>query len=137
MANPRLPDAYFQLTSLLEAQGRWAEAAENYRKLLRESPNSAQALSQLAWLLATAGDDSVRNGAEAATIAASLLQRGESPELLRILAAAQAAQGNFAQAVATASRALGLAVKDAALAASLQNELTLYRAGKPFLQGQP
>ena len=137
VANPRLPDAYFQLTSLLEAQGRWAEAAENYRKLLRESPNSARALPQLAWLLATAGDDSVRNGAEAATIAASLLQRGESPELLRILAAAQAAQGNFAQAVATASRALGLAVKDAALAVSLQNELTLYRAGKPFLQGQP
>ena len=94
-------------------------------------------MPQLAWLLATAGDDSVRNGAEAATIAASLLQRGESPELLRILAAAQAAQGNFAQAVATASRALGLAVKDADLAVSLQNELTLYRAGKPFLQGQP
>lgn len=137
VANPRFPDAYFQLGTLLEAQGRWAEAVENYRNLLRESPASGRALNQLAWLLATAGDASVRKGAEALAIAKALLQQGESAETLRTLAAAQAAQGDFAQAAATASRALGRAASDTGLTASLQSELTLYRAGKPFRQRQP
>ena len=134
VANPSFPDAYFQLGALLEEKGRWAEAGENYRNLLRVNPSSARALNQLAWLLATAGDASVRNGAEALTIAESLLQHGESPEVLRTLAAALAEQGDFPQAAITASRALALAANDGALSASLQVELALYRAGKPFHQ---
>ena len=137
VANPRFPDAYFELGTLLEGRGRWAEAVENYRNLLREHPALRRALNQLAWLLATAGDAAVRNGAEALTIAKSLLQHGESPETLRTLAAAMAEQGDFPQAAATASRAMGLAANDTALSSSLQNELSLYRAGKPFHQSRP
>ena len=137
VANPRFPDAYFERGFLLEGQGRWAEAAENYRNLLRVNPSSVRALKQLAWLLATAGDASVRNGAEALTVAKALLLQGESPETLRTLAAALAAQGDFAQAAASASRALGLVTNDSALSSALQNELALYRAGKPFHQSLP
>ena len=137
VANPRFPDAYLQRGSLLEGQGRWAEAVDNYRNLLRVNPASDRALNQLAWLLATAGDASVRNGGEALTFAKALLLKGESAETLRTLSAALATQGHFAQAAVTASRALGMAANNSALSSSLQNELSLYRAAKPFHQSRP
>jgi Flp pilus assembly protein TadD len=92
--------------------------------------------NQLAWLLATAPDASLRNGAEARTLAeqASQLSGGDNPVILRTLAAAYAEEGNYGQAVATARRALELPVaqKNDALAASLQKDRQLYQANTPL-----
>ena len=93
------------------------------------------ALSNLAWLLATSADRSLRNGNEAVRLA----ERAESASsrsdnhasVLRILAAAYAEAGRFADAKETAQQALQAAKVEgnAFLADALQGELALYDLG--------
>jgi hypothetical protein len=89
-----------------------------------------------AWMLATASDPSLRNGARAEALAtqASQLSGSGSPAILRTLAAAYAEQGSYGPAAATARRALELAArqKQDALAAALQQDIKLYEANKPL-----
>lgn len=75
---------------------------------LAEFENSAYALNHVAWVLATHGDESLRNGARAIelAIAANEIMNWESASLLDTLAAAYATAGNFAEAVRTQERAL-------------------------------
>lgn len=129
------------LGQVREKQGRWAEALEWYRNAIRINPGLGRTQNQIAWLLATAGDPAVRNGAEALSIAQQLAARGgaNAPEVLRTVAAARAESGDYANAARDANRALSLArlTKDDGLAASLEKELALYKSGRPFHQSAP
>jgi serine/threonine-protein kinase len=86
--------------------------------------------------LATYPKNSVRNGAEAITLAlqANQLCGGKDPVVLQTLAAAYAEGGQFAEAITTAEQALPLAQNQAnpSVAAALRTQLELYRAGRPF-----
>ncbi|PYK32040.1 MAG: hypothetical protein DME58_06565, partial [Verrucomicrobia bacterium] len=96
------------------------------------------ALSNLAWLLATSADPSLRNGSEAVRLAEradSASSRSEThPTILRILAAAYAEAGQFAAAKETARNGLQAANMqgNTALADALQSDLALYDLGLPF-----
>ena len=63
------------------------------------------AQNDLAWLLATCPDNSVRNGQKAVELAQQAVQlsNGRSPEILDTLAAAYAEAGRFHEAVETAT----------------------------------
>ena len=92
-----------------------------YTKALQISPENLAALSNLAWLLATSSDPTLRNGSEAVRLAEradSASSRSDNhPTVLRILAAAYAEAGQFAEAKETAQHALQ--------AANIQGNTTL------------
>jgi tetratricopeptide (TPR) repeat protein len=137
--NPAFVDAHYDLGAALAKAGKLNEAIVQYRKTLEINPNQLNALNNLAWLLAAAPDASLRNGANAVALAeqASQLTRGGEPSVLRTLAAAYAETGRFADAAATARRALELAVaqRDDDLMASLPGEIKLYEANTPMRDG--
>ncbi len=92
----------------------WAKAAaavDELRAFMAKQPDNPKVLTWLAWVLATAPDDAVRNGREALDLAQ---RRGElagasDPAFLDTLAAAYAEAGSFSEAAKTASQAVDLA----------------------------
>jgi tetratricopeptide (TPR) repeat protein len=109
-----------------------------YTKALEISPENIPALSNLAWLMATSADASVRNGSEAVTLAeradAASSRSDNHTTILRILAAAYAEAGRFGEAKETAQRALQSAnvQGNSELADSLRDEIALYELGLPY-----
>ena len=136
--HPESADAHANLGSAWLAKGRVRDAMAEYTKALQISPENLAALSNLAWLLATSADSSVRNGSEAVRLAEradSASSRSEThPTVLRILAAAYAEAGRFAEAKETAQHALEAAniQGNTTLADALQGELALYDLGLPY-----
>jgi tetratricopeptide (TPR) repeat protein len=133
--NPRFADAWTDLGTACYKSGQPREAIDAWQKVLEINPDSLNVLNNLAFLLATASDPSLRNGSNAIALAtkASQLSAGVNPVILRTLAAAQFSEGSNELAAATAQRALELAVeqKQDALAAALQQELKYYEAKTP------
>jgi hypothetical protein len=82
-----------------------------FREVVNRNPNSPVALNNLACLLATVGDPSLRDGAEAVRLAerARELTDSQNTSVLSTLAAAYAENGRFDEAVATAEKACVLA----------------------------
>ena len=136
--HPESADAHANLGSALLAKGRVRDAMAEYTKALQISPENLAALSNLAWLLATSADPTLRNGSEAVRLAEradSASSRSDNhPTVLRILAAAYAEAGQFAEAKETAQHALEAAniQGNTTLADALQGELALYDLGLPY-----
>ena len=136
--HPESADAHANLGTAWLAKGRVRDAIAEYTEALQISPENVAALSNLAWLLATSADPSLRNGSEAvrlAELADSASSRSDNhPTVLRILAAAYAEAGQFAEAKETAQHALEAAniQGNTTLADALQGELALYDLGFPY-----
>jgi Tfp pilus assembly protein PilF len=116
-----------------------AEAAvRNYRAALRLRPGWTHPANNLAWLLATHPDPDIRDPGSAVEIAEGVRRRADepSPITLDTLAAAYAAGGRFDAARRTAQAALHLAQAQhmQELADEIEGRLTLYRAGRPFIE---
>ena len=133
---PNLAEAHNGLANALLPKGRAAEAVAHYEAALAILPNHPYLLNNLAWVLASYPDPSVRNGARAVELAqqAERVSGGKDPALLGTLAAAYAEAGRFPDAVATAQRALDLAVAqtNTALTGDLRSRLKLYQSDAPF-----
>ena len=132
---PRHAAARFELGRALGRRGRSAEAVEQLRAAAQLEP-SARHLNALAFVLATRTGASEAEVAEAlgyARRAASLTQ-GNDPMVLTVLAAAEAASGDFDAAIATVRRALDLAQRsrDQRLARSLSRQLDAYENGESY-----
>ena len=125
-----------QFAALLRGLGKDREAIAQYRLVLRTKPDSLEALNNLAWLLATSWDDSVRNGAEAVRVAETgcMLTQSKGIVQLGTLAAAYAEAGRFNNAVMAAEQSLELAkATGQERYAEINKELlNYYRAGKPW-----
>jgi protein O-mannosyl-transferase len=126
---------------LLLQNGNVRDGIEQWEKSLEINPNDGNALNNLAWVLATFPGDGIRDGKRAAKLAtkATALPGGDSPLVLRTLAAAYAEAGDFANAVATAQRALDSAAaqNNNSLVATLRHELELYQARTPYRESPP
>ena len=123
------------LAGAYEALGRNSEALAHWRKALAIDSDRVSAMIGAAWLLATARDASLRNGAEAAQLAESARDAApDNPEVLDTLAAAYAEEGQFTRASATAERALELAKAKAnhQLIADIHARQALYAKQRPF-----
>ena len=136
--HPESADAHANLGSAWLAKRRVRDAMTEYTKALQIAPENLAALSNLAWLLATSADPSVRNGSEAVRLAeradSASSRSDQHPTVLRILAAAYAEAGQFAEAKETAQQALKAAniQGNTTLADALQGELALYDLGLPY-----
>jgi tetratricopeptide (TPR) repeat protein len=116
---------------LLVKAGDAAGAIQQWNTSLQIDSNDGNALNNLAWVLATYSLDAVRDGKKAVELAekASRLPGGESPIVLRTLAAAYAESGDFVKAIAAAQRAMELATAQGnnSLVETLQHEIELYQ----------
>jgi tetratricopeptide (TPR) repeat protein len=136
--NPESADAHANLGIALLTTGRVRDAMAEYNKALQISPENLAALSNLAWLLATSSDPTLRNGSDAVQLAeradSTSSRSDKHPTVLRILAAAYAEAGQFAEAKEAAQHALEAAKiqGNTSLAEALQDELALYDLGLPY-----
>ena len=112
--------------------GRHQLAAQDYRAALRMDSMSVWGLNNLAWLLATCPDDSVRNGADALLLAREACERDEfsTAMIVDTLAAAYAEVGQFEDAVAWQEKAIQLMTPEER--GEYASAIDLYRDGKPF-----
>ncbi len=136
LIQPNDADCHTVLAIALDEKGQSAEAIEHYEKALEISPQSVSALNNLAWLLATGSDASLRNGPRAIQFAqqADQLSGGTNAVVLRTLAAAYAEAGQFGKAIESAQAAMQLrrSQGDDSLATELQQEIALYELGLPY-----
>ncbi|MGD0350881.1 MAG: tetratricopeptide repeat protein [Verrucomicrobiota bacterium] len=116
--------------------GQFQDAAGHYNEALRLNPDSTGALNNLAWLLATCSDASVRNGARAVQLAERACQLTDYRQTLFVgtLAAAYAEAGRFNDAMATAEKAIALAEEnhEPELLQKNRELLELYRAHQSY-----
>lgn len=126
---------------LLLQNGDVRGGIEQWETSLQLDPYNGNALNNLAWVLATYPEDAVRNGKRAVELAtkAAMIPGGDSPMVIRTLAAAYAEAGDFSNAVNAARRAHDLArkQKESSLAVTLRHEMDLYEAQTPYREVPP
>jgi Flp pilus assembly protein TadD len=136
LLRPSDADCHTTLAIALEEKGDPAEAIKHYKKALELAPRSIPTLTNLAWLLATSQDASLRNGRRAVEVAgqADRLVGGTNTLVLRTLAAAYAENGQFANAIRTARSAMQLARMhgEDSLTTDLDQQIALYQLGMPY-----
>lgn len=124
------------LGQTLQKQGRTAAAISVYRQAVRARPQSVPARLALAWLLATAEQPELRQGAEAVALAEAARQQLASPDcrVWDVLAAAYAEVGRFdaaRQAATQAAELVSEAEEETELPA-IEARLALYAKGQPY-----
>jgi tetratricopeptide (TPR) repeat protein len=131
--DPSAAQVHYQLANALVQLGRPGAAVAEYSKALQLRPDMDEAANNLAWLLATCPDHSLRDGARAVTLAhqASEHSHDQNPLILGTLAAAYAETGQRSEALATAQRArqLALAQNNLALVRVLDSQVQQYQDG--------
>jgi tetratricopeptide (TPR) repeat protein len=95
------------------------------------APSDTRVLNNLAWLYATCSQPEIANPQRALELAKEAMANGEDANRLDTLAAAQAACGQFADAVETQKRAMEMASE--AIRGELVARLAMYEARKAFL----
>src|SRR5678816_3557160 len=119
-------------TALIQ-QGHVREAIDQWQEALATQPENGNAASNLAWVFATSPEDSIRDGTRAVELAERALRisGGKIAMIYKVLAAAYAESGRFADAIETAQRGAELATSQCnpALAAELKSNLALYQSG--------
>lgn len=113
-------------------QGDYDSAISDYERAIELDPKSPAAQNDLAWLLSTASEESVRNGDRAVELATTACQltRDRNADYLDTLAAALAEQGDYGAAVAKAEAAVALA--DDNTRGPIQQRLALYQSRQPY-----
>ena len=133
---PDFTRARYQFGLVLQSRGKFAASVAQFEKILELDPKHIATQNNLAWLLATCPDNSVRDGKRAVELAQQAVQLsgGNSPEILDTLAAAYAEAGRYPEAVETAQRAsdLSTAQNKKSLAEVIQNQLKLFETHSPY-----
>ena len=135
--DPQLGEAHLNVGLLSRAMGDFPEAVSRFRRALELNSNWVTALSSLASVLAAAPEPSVRNPAEAVTLAdrAVALTLRRDATVLDVLAVASAADGDFDRAVSIADEALALK-PPAAVADIIRAHQELFRARRPYVSSR-
>jgi protein O-mannosyl-transferase len=133
---PSYADAHTGLGNALLRKGSSREAITHYEQALALAPEDPHCRNNIAWVLATSSDASIRDGAKAIDLAdvAVALSGGREPLFLRTLAAAYAESGRFSEALAAAQQAAAIARMQGktGLANRLNKDLMLYRGHLPL-----
>jgi len=133
---PANVEARNTLGTALIQQGHVREAIDQWQEALALQPENGNAASNLAWVFAACTDDSIRDGTRAAQLGEKALRisGGKIPMIYKVLAAAYAENGRFADAVETAQRGAKLATSqgNSPLAAELESNIALYQSGRPL-----
>ena len=138
---PNDADAHTSLGNALLQKGSLREAIAHYVTALGLAPEDPHSRNNVAWILATASDSSIRDGARAVGFAQEAVQLsgGREPLFLRTLAAAYAESGRFSEAIAVAKQAAAIATMQAKpdMAKRLEKDLVLFRGNLPLRENHP
>jgi tetratricopeptide (TPR) repeat protein len=136
--NPGDADAWFNLGLVLTRTGRPQKAVRCYEEVMRIKPDDIKARNNLARLLAMLPPAMGGDAARAITLAqqACKLTGGGLAAYVDTLAIAYAADGQFDNAIATAEKAIQLAVAagQPQWVAEIEARIELYRSGCPYAQ---
>ena len=128
--------AHTSLGNALVQKGLLADAADHYEKALQSDADAILPLNNLAWVMVTGPDDSLRNNEIALKLAskANQLSKNTNPVFIRTLAAAYAQAGQFENAIDTARRAAGQANVQGMreLANQIMEDVDLYQRRTPL-----
>jgi len=137
--HPDHVEARKELANAFAKQGRTREAIQQYEEVLARRADWAEPLNNLAWLLATAPDPNLRDGARALRLAqrACELTGYENADYLDTSGVAYAEAGLFDEAIRCAEKAIDLAIRTERqeLADKIRRRVALYQSGRPFHQG--
>jgi tetratricopeptide (TPR) repeat protein len=129
---PDYGEGYSHLGSAYLLSNRFVEAKEQYQKTLSLTPRSVVARNNLAWLLATCADPSLRDTQRAIQLAeeANELANGKSSLVLHTLSTAYGESGQTVKGIEVANRALQLAEGQGnrGLAETLRKEIQVYES---------
>jgi tetratricopeptide (TPR) repeat protein len=125
--------AHYNRGNAWKAKREFQKAIHDYEEAMRIKPDDALCLNQLAWVLATCSDDSVRDGARAVELAtrACELSQWKDAGKLDTLAVAYAEAGKFEEAVKWQQKSLDAGPKNP-LSLGPRKRLELYKQGKPY-----
>jgi protein O-mannosyl-transferase len=133
---PASADAMMHIGEIDWRQGNAKEAIEYWKEAMQYEPDSIDVVNNLAWALATAQPSDGGDPSQAVSLAQHACDLTDNREAtyLDTLGVAYAANGDFADAISTAQKAIDLARSngDEKLAERIQGRLNLYRAGKPY-----
>jgi tetratricopeptide (TPR) repeat protein len=133
---PDHAEAHSKLGGALLATGQRRQAMAHFEQAMRIKPDYAEPQNNVAWLLATLPPAQGGNPLRAVTLAqrACALDGFHSAGDLDTLAVAYAAAGRFAEAVATAQKAVELAraAGQTKMLSEIQARLELYRQRLPY-----
>ncbi len=120
-------------------QGQRADAIADYDKALKQQPKEVGVLNNLAWVLATAPEDKLRDGKRSLALATAASKSTDYKQdyILSTLAAAYAETGDFTNAIKWSTKAAELAAKTKEHGAALNKELSSYQAHKPWREALP
>jgi Flp pilus assembly protein TadD len=122
-------------------KGLQKDAIAEYEHATRIFPRDFVARNNLAWLLATSSDASIRDGKRAIEVAEQTVQLSSSKDAnyLRTLAAVYSEVGRFSEAIVVAQQAAALATMQgkADLANRLKKDLVLYQGQVPLRETSP
>jgi tetratricopeptide (TPR) repeat protein len=137
----RPAEAEAEVAAKLSGQGDFTGAIARYRRALEIDPYLVEALNNLAWLLATCPEASMRNGPEAVQLAERACQITEYRRTIFVgtLGAAYAEAGRFPEAVTTAQKAGEMAwiFKEEPLLVKNRELLELFQAWQPYHEAGP
>jgi protein O-mannosyl-transferase len=133
---PNDADAHTCLGNALLRRGSVKEAVAHYENAIALAPEDPHSRINIAWVLATAPDASIRDGIKAVEFAQQAMELlgGKDPQFLRTLAAAYAESGRFSEAITTAKQGIMIATMQgkSGLAHVLDEDVGLYRAHVPL-----
>jgi tetratricopeptide (TPR) repeat protein len=135
-ANPDLPEAHYFLGAALVRQGRIQEGVRAFRTAIKLQPKFADALNDLAWVLATVDDPRIRNATEALSLSRRACEADhyENPMHLDTLAVALSEVGQFDEAKERTRQAIRIAEDrhEPALVEKLRPRLPAYEQRRPY-----
>lgn len=132
--DPANAEAHRNLGGLSRDTGDLPAAISHYREAVKARPDWVPAMMDLAWTLATASNEVLRDAGQAIRLAERTndVTGRRDPAVLDVLAAAYAAGGDFGRATTTAEAALKLAGSGPG-AEAIRVRLDLYRQGRAFV----
>jgi len=133
------PAVYYERGIALARQGRHKEAVLALKNALQIKPGWAEPMNNLAWMLASTGDNGLRKPDEALMLAekACALTNYSRPDMLDTLSVAYAANGRFSEAVETAEKVLKLMQPSGQgqIIEKIKDRLRLFKEGKTYREG--
>ncbi len=134
--DPDFTNISLMLGTMYMHSGQAENAIIEYQNGLNRNPDDIHLAIQLAWVLATTSKETLRDGNKAIWLAKKTCEKTNYllPEMLDVLAAAFAANGQFNQALETAQRAylLANAKNRTDLIKNIQSRIELYRLKQPY-----
>ena len=131
--DPQGSEPLFNLAMALQLSGQSALAVSQYNQLLEKHPGLVEATNNLAWLLATDEDPTIRDAPRAIELATSacVATQNANTSYLDTLAEAHSAAGNYEVAADVVSQAIEVALKEenAEMVEKLRQRRQRFQAG--------